>query len=198
MKPLATTLVLLLLGLLHATPLQASPAPEHAMPKTRLWLVLCDAAAERGVACPASVRPEDIQWAIPADLLTSNFRLILQSVHVDPLLHEIRFRLRFANQPSTPSFEAWCPLPADHAFLDAPLTANSFAPRSVHVLPQAALVSTRRPAVLHLHSENSWSTLRVRVLQSGELGDQIRVRIIGNGHTLLARVTGPDYLDAVF
>jgi len=198
MKWLKSTFVLLLTVLLPAMPAQAGPAPEHALAKTRLWLALCDAAAGRGVTCPQNVRPEDVQWAIPADSLRADARLQLQSVHLDPFLHEIRFRLRFANQPSTPSFEAWCSLRADPVFLGASLARHSVAPRSATVSPQAALVSIRRPAILHLHSENSEATLRVRVLQSGELGDAVRVRVIGNGHTLMARVAGPDYLDAVF
>jgi flagella basal body P-ring formation protein FlgA len=59
-------------------------------------------------------------------------------------------------------------------------------------------VSIRRPATLHLHSENSSATLQVRALQSGALGEIIRVRIVANGHILVARVTGPDLLDAAF
>jgi len=197
MKWLKPTLVLLTV-LLPATPAQAGPPPEHALAKTRLWLALCDAAAERGVPCPQNVRPEEVQWAIPADSLRADARLQLQSVQLDPLLHEIRFRLRFANQPSTPSFEVWCPLRADPAFLGASLARHLSSPRAATVPPQAALVSIRRPAILHLHSENSEATLRVRVLQSGELGDLVRVRVVSNGHTLIARVAGPDYLDAVF
>jgi flagella basal body P-ring formation protein FlgA len=40
--------------------------------------------------------------------------------------------------------------------------------------------------------------LRVKVLQEGKLGEVVRVRVAGNGHTLLARVAGPDTVEAEF
>jgi hypothetical protein len=40
--------------------------------------------------------------------------------------------------------------------------------------------------------------LSVRPLQGASIGETIRVRVPANGHTLLARVTGIDRLEAAF
>jgi hypothetical protein len=167
--------------------------------KERVWLALLDAAASRGIALPAQLRSQDIQWAAPSTLLAGNSRLAVQSISIDKLVKQIRFRLRISNNPSAPSFYAWCPLPAGQPSPSLE-TLHAHSPEHSQIAspPEAAPVSIRRPATLHLHSQNSSAVLQVRALQSGELGEIVRVRIMGNGHTLVARVAGPDFLDAVF
>jgi hypothetical protein len=167
--------------------------------KERVWLALRDAAAARGIALPANVRPEDIQWAAPLYLPADNSRLEVREVYVDKLLNQLRFRLRIPNNPSAPSFYAWCPLPPKQRPQFSERRPAHFQGHSNNGSPSTAeLVSIRRVATLHLHSENSLATLQVRPLQSGELGQTIRVRLPANGHTLVARIAGPDLLDADF
>lgn len=184
--------VLLLFTLLTSNVAAQTPAEARA----RIWQTVLDAATARGIQLPASIGPDDLRW-IASDAETENSSLLALSVNVDRLLNQIRFRLRIADRPGAPSFYAWCTLPRDDYSI-------SFAsPHRLQRTPSApgdafAPVSVRRFATLHLHSENSLATLRVRVLHSGTIGEYIRVRIISNGHTLLARVVGQDSVDASF
>ena len=170
----------------------------HLLTKEQLWPFLCAAAASHGIALPSGFRPEDIQWSVPAALPADDGPLEVRDVYVDKLLNQVRFRLRRLGRPSAPCSFAWCPLARKQQSNLAEM-APAHPLQSNHGLPPAAeLVSVRRLATLHLHSENSSATLQVKPLQSGELGQTVRVRVPANGHTLLARIAGPDLLDAVF
>lgn len=171
----------------------------HLLSIERLWPALRAAAASRGIALPADIRSQDIQWSAPMALPADDSQLEVQGVYIDKLLNQARFRLRFPNNPAAPSFYAWCPLPRTQQPQSAENTsAHSSGPSKLSLPSAAELVSIRRPATLHLHSENSSAMLQVRPLQSGELGQTVRVRLPANGHTLLARIAGPNLLDAVF
>jgi len=166
----------------------------------QVWPALRAAAAAHGIALPANIRSEDIQWSAPPALVPNDFQLEIRDVYVDNLLNQVRFRLRVPNNPAAPSFYAWCPLSQTQPPQFAQNTPTHSAGNSKQTLssPRVELVSIRRPATLHLHSQNSSAMLQVRPLQSGEAGQTIRVRVPANGHTLLARIAGQDLLDAVF
>jgi hypothetical protein len=164
-----------------------------------VWLAIEEAAAARGLTLPENLRAENIQWVSPTNAITGSPRFAVISVSVDKLLGQVRFRLRLANHPNAPLFYAWCPLRDAHKFVESG-TGETHTPKSssARVSEVAALVSIRRPAILHLHSENSSAMLRVRALQSGELGEVVRVRVLGTGATLVGRVAGTDFVDATF
>lgn len=167
--------------------------------RDRVWLAICAAAAARRLALPANFRSEDLGLAAPEMLFSPNAPLEVREVSIDRLLDQIRFRLRISNNPSSPSFYAWCPVPQESGVPGAPLSqTRSHMPSSLSAPPALQPVSTRRLATLHLHSENSSALLQVRPLECGQLGQAIRVRIPANGRTLVARVAGTDLLDAVF
>jgi hypothetical protein len=169
---------------------------ENLALKQQVWHAVYEMAATRGVRLPHSLRAEDIQWAAPSALLADGSPLEVQSVSVDRLLNQLRFRLRFLLHPEAPSFYAWCPLPEAHmATSNGADSASTAASRRSDAM---ALVSVRRQATLQLHSQNSSAVLRVRPLESGELGETVRVRVLGNGHTLVARIAGRDLLEAAF
>jgi hypothetical protein len=171
----------------------------HLLSMERVWPALRAAAASRGIALPANIRSQDLQWSAPLGLPADDSQLEVQGVYIDKLLNQARFRLRFPNNPAAPSFYAWCPLPRTQQPPFAENTPERSSRSSMRGLSSATeLVSIRRLATLHLHSENSSAMLQVRPLQSGELGQTVRVRLPANGHTLFARIAGPNLLDAVF
>ncbi len=124
-------------------------------------------------------------------------RLNVSEYAFDNLLGCARFRITSSSNPKAPPFYAWLstPRPSHHGD-----SANySHTARDTSRAPNApAPVESRRTALLYLHSENSSAMLSVRPLQSGSIGETIRVRVPTNGHTLLARVTGLDRLEAAF
>jgi hypothetical protein len=171
----------------------------HLLAKEQLWPALRAAAAAKGIALPADIHPGEVQWAAPLSVPTDDSRLEVRDVFVDKLLNQVRFRLRYFNNPSAPSFYAWCPLPrSQQRQFAGNAPGHSIEPSKRSSPPAGDLVSIRRLALLHLHSQNSSAMLQVRPLQSGELGQTIRVRVPANGHTLLARIAGLDQLDAAF
>jgi hypothetical protein len=173
---------------------EASP-----LSRERVWAAIMAAAASHRIALPANVGPENIDWAAPTGLPAGNAPLEVREVYLDKLLNQLRFRLRIANSPAAPSFEAWCSLPPrQQSRFSMKLAANQGSQSNRATLRLPGLVSERRLATLHLHSENSLAELQVHPLQSGELGETIRVRVPANGRTLLARISGPDLLDAAF
>ena len=188
------------------------PAVQFAVPETvvvrrevaaltpeKVWLALRAAAARHGWALPQDLRPEEIEWAAPVAAPEAEAPLEVQEAYLDPLLHQMRFRLHVAGNPNAPSFSAWCPARTQpRAQSGAKWSAGEPFAAGQHASAAAELVSPRRLATLHLHSENSFAMLQVRPLDAGALGQSIRVRLPSNGHTLRARVIDRDVLDAAF
>jgi hypothetical protein len=149
------------------------------------------------VTLPPDLRAEELEWTAPLEMPEEDAQLEVQEVSFDPLLQQTRFHLRVAGNPKAPSFSVgfFRKLPGETGLLGREQAGKNgvAGPGS-----SAELVSLRRLATLHLHSQNSFATLQVRPLEAGALGQVIRVRVPSNGHTLRARVAGPDALDAVF
>ena len=160
--------------------------------QAKLWFALRAAAARHGATLPEQIWPEDIYTSAPQAVLESDSPLEIRAISFDPALHQLRFRFRPAGNGSAPWFSAWCPF-----FEPRPLSGS---PPSVtlRVQPTETAVSTHRFATLQLRSDNSSATLQVRPLENGVVGQSIRVRIPSNGHTLRARITGADLLEAQF
>jgi hypothetical protein len=211
MKRLPVISIMVLLTLAFPKFLQAGPdeaiAPQRAIVqrardaavRERLWIAVQEAAAARGIALPTGLDAKTLQWAPSESMLTPNSSLVVQSVRQDLLLNELWVRLGVSTRPSAPSFYAWCRLAIEPSlYRQEGLAELSLSKDDISRPPDSSLVSVRRVAILHLHSQNSSGSLSVRPLQSGQLGEVVRVRVIGNGHTLVARVAGPDLLDATF
>jgi len=166
--------------------------------RERIWALLSAAANARGIDLPKDSCAQEIRWAAPLTLLDDESKVEVQDVHFDKLLNQARFRIRSLSNPKAPSFSAWCPLSDGQPLLPGKVQANATVSSSGEQPVAAEIVCPRRLATLQLRSLNSFATLRVRPLQSGRLGQLIRVRVPSNGHTLVARVAGPDLLEAVF
>lgn len=172
----------------------AAREQEQRAGQKKVLAALRTAAVRQGWPVPENLGPEAIEWPTAA-FSQADDRLEVRGISFDPLLHQLRFRFRVAGKASAPWFSGWCAaskLPGKSA------VSGEGRPQKHDSATAAALVSPRRPAMLYLHSENSFATLQVRPLEAGALGDSIRVRIPSNGHTLRARVVGTDLLDATF
>jgi hypothetical protein len=156
--------------------------------REKLWSALRAAAVRQGANLPEQVQPEDIHFS--SSLSGSDAPIQVQAISFDPLLHQLRFRFRQAGNASAPWFSGWCQTAPPDTTGHAAATAEHHSPNDP--------VSTRRLAILHLRSENSFATLQVHPLESGTLGQSIRVRVPSNGHTLRARVVSIDTLEATF
>lgn len=189
----------LLQVLLMGTIAQAGPVQKISLTKERVWSAVLEAAATRGIRLPDTLKAEDVQWAAPALRLADGSRLIVQLVGTDKLLGQLRFRLRLADYPSAPWISVWCPA-GDQAGApgDGIRPGGALEKWRAGSAPAVELVSIRRAATLRLHSQNASAMLWVKVLQPGRLGEVVRVRVVGNGHTLLARVVGRDLVVAEF
>jgi len=183
-KPLA--LAILVLGSL--LPWCTMCAAENQQAK--LWFALRAAAARRGATLPEEIWPESIHFSAPEGMFDNDAPMEVRAISFDPALHQLRFRFRLAGNAAAPWFYAWCES-------SKPIDAGQVEGARPSREAQTA-VSTRRLAILNLHSDNSLATLQVRPLEAGVIGQSIRVRIPSNGHTLRARVTGTDTLEAQF
>jgi hypothetical protein len=188
---------LLLQLLLMATFAQAGPVAKVSLTKEQVWSAVLEAAASRGIRLPDTLKAEDVQWAAPALRIADGSRLTVQLVGTDKLLGQLRFRLRLAESPSAPWISVWCPA-GDQAGARVDGIGLGSALQNRRPAPVVELVSMRRAATLRLHSQNASAMLWVKVLQPGRLGEVVRVRVLGNGHTLLARVAGRDVVQAEF
>lgn len=167
--------------------------PGKAIAKEDICEILRRELAARGRWEANEIRPEDVElqstWQMPDELP----RLRLKELVVDPLLGRMRFRLRSVRNPNAPDIYGWLRVGGDNATLKVAVAKEPPAKPA-----EVSMVKANRPATLFLHSLNSESLLHVRALQSGSLGESIRVRFAANGHTLVAKVVGPDRLEASF
>ena len=199
--PVHSMLLAGFLGVLQPTLSGQAPAlvcqKSQCEVRETLWKAVRLAAARSGVALSSVAGPESLEWYAPAPLLREVSSAEVQDVTIDPFLHSARFRLRITHEPQAPSFFAWCPLEdATPARTSWWRLADNSATVRTDIGPIA--VDPRRWATLQLHSQNSFASLRIRPLQCGIVGQAIRVRVPGNGHTLRARVVGIDLVEADF
>jgi hypothetical protein len=167
---------------------------EGTVQRERVWTAL-QAAAERQGWSLEGVVPERIEWSAPMAILENDEPLEAQAISLDPLLHQLRFRLRGATRSNAPWFSAWCPPGVDFA-PSRDLGAKNMAAEPSAAVPAA--VRAHELLTLYLHSENSFAALQVRTLESGAVGQFVRVRVPLNAHTLRARVVGIDMVEAEF
>ena len=158
--------------------------------------VLQSFLAARPDASPVSITSDQISMEASISVPEGDARLSVTEFAFDNLLGCARFRISSHANAKAPPFYAWLSMPRP---LHPAESGRSHTPHDTARAPTApAAVESRRMATLYLHSANSSTLLRVRPLQRGSLGETIRVRVPTNGRTLLASVTGPDLLDAVF
>jgi len=165
----------------------------RAISREEICEILRHELATRGSPQSAEINVEDVElqstWEIPGG--AKGIRL--KELVADPLLGRTRFRLRWVGSSSAPELYGWLRLKANDS-----KTISKTAGDATDELAVKPIVVANRLALLFLHSQNSETLMRVRVLQPGRLGDSIRVRIPANGHTLMARVVGQDRLDLSF
>jgi len=128
--------------------------------------------------------------------------LEVTQITFDEFIGCARFRLWTRSAPEVHPFFATARTSTQSPILSSSLSATNTGVASVALRgsksAQPILIESNRLARLHLHSANASMLLEVKTLQRGSLGDVIRVRLPGNGKTLLARVDGSGSLEAGF
>lgn len=152
--------------------------PNVAIPDFRLQDISFDATIE---VPPGEPRLEVTKMVFDQQTGRTSFRLVAHSAHgIVPFYVTARTR---TDESATSVRVA---------------RAKSLTGDQVSATASAMLVDPRTPAILYLHSPDSYMIISVRPLQRGRLGENIRVRLPANGKTLIARVTGSGRLDATF
>jgi len=119
----------------------------------------------------------------------------------DEFIGRARFRLWTRSAPEVHPFFATARISTQFGSLSpasTPARSAVVSASSESSIAQPYLIESNRFARLQLHSLNANILLQVKALQRGRLGDVIRVRLPGNGKTLLARVIGSQSLNASF
>ena len=146
-----------------------------------------------------SLQMRDIALDSDVRVPPGNAGLIVTQAAYDQFIGRARFRLRAKSAPCVLPFFVTVKLGTAAPVLPyAHNLVNIVAHSSSSIVGSSAqiLVSTDRPARLHLHSPNMDVLLQVLPLQKGHLDDVIRVRLLGTGRIMQARVTAAGFLDA--
>ena len=147
----------------------------------------------------ASIQQDDIALDTDVRVPPGDAGLVVTQARLDPLLGRARFRLWARSAPGVLPFFATAELARSTATpSSSPLPLSLGSRSQIEQLDASlqVLVSADRPARLHLHSSNMDMVLLVRPLQKGRLGDVIRVRLVGTGRIMQARVAADGLLDA--
>jgi hypothetical protein len=173
-------------------------AEAESASKAHVLAAIQTAMESRGYAFPkgACSRELELNVTIPEETATT---LIVASIKFDSGLGRARFLLRSRENRKAPPFYAWCTFAATGRRTTVVQEGDSkVSSQSEESALGPVLVDVRRTASLFLHSENSATVVRVRVLQSGHMDDRVRVRLPLHGKTLTARVVGKDAVDSTF
>jgi hypothetical protein len=148
------------------------------------------------------IKVEDVSLDAAVFVPPQECRLEVTQMSFDDLIGRARFRFWTPSSPSVAPFYVTAKLPRSPDFNSfREMSASSALPGSIsrgHHLREPILIQPGHQARLHLHSANSSLLLQVTPLQSGHLGELIRVRLPANGHVLQARVLPNGVLDANF
>ncbi len=145
--------------------------------------------------CPEALT-FDAAFAVPG----ADARLEVTQIVFDETIGRTRFRLQPHTAPGSNAFFVTARA-APKAFARVSTNAarlTSVSTKAVSVVDSPVLVDPRQFARLHLRSPSAEMLLAVKPLQRGHLGETIRVRVPSSGKTLQGRVTGKDFLEAVF
>jgi hypothetical protein len=172
---------------------------ERPVTREEALAAIQSALAKSHVAGAPEFRPEDLTLDAALEVPRANARLEVTQITFDQAIGRARFRL----QPHTATG-------ANAFFVTARVAPEASAGVSANALrltspstkalsvDSPVLVDPRQFARLHLRSPSADMLLAVKPLQRGHLGETIRVRLPSSGKTLQGRVTGKNFLEAVF
>lgn len=169
----------------------------HLVTREEAFAAIRQALAKSNDSALSDFQPEDLSFGA-AQLPDQASQLLVTEMAFDEFIVRARFRLSSASARAVRPF-----------YVTAQLSSRPFAPISASTPPGGAgpiatsepslvLVQPGHPARLRLHSSNANIILEVQPLQTGHLGEIIRVRLPANGKTLRARVLAGGALDADF
>jgi hypothetical protein len=157
------------------------------------------ASAKNPAADFPYLQPQDISFEAEVRVPPGDAGLEVTQIKSDPFVGRARVRLWPRSARGVLPFYVSVRVRGDASESSAPL-ATHFVPASSRAtensISSPVLVSPNRPARLRLHSANLDMLLDVRPLESGRLGDVVRVRLLGTGRTVRAAVASEAYLDA--
>jgi len=174
----------------------------HQVTREEVYAAIQQALAKNDVSGLPPFQLADLSFDAAVFVPDGRPELEVTQMAFDEFIGRARFRLWTRSAPEVHPFFATARGGLGAAdvssFYAAPRKPAFPAASRESQVAQAYLVETNRLARLHLHSPNANLLLEVKTLQRGRLGDVIRVRLPGNGKTLLATVVGSESLDASF
>jgi hypothetical protein len=173
---------------------------ERLLTREEALAAIQSALAKSHVAGAPEFRPEDLTFDAALEVPRANARLEVTQIAFDEAIGRARFRLQPHTAPGANAFfvtarvvpEAPAGVSANALRLISPST------KALSVVDSPVLVDPRQFARLHLRSPGADISLAAKPLQRGHLGETIRVRLPSSGKTLQGRVTGKNFLEAVF
>jgi len=162
-----------------------------------IYAAIQSALARNPLPGLTSLQLQDLALDADVRVPPGNAGLVVTQATLDQFLGRARFTLLPTSAPGVHAFFVTAKLAASvpdwpHALSRQLMTVASHSVAAIDTSGQF-LVAADRPARLHIHSSNMDMFLEVRPLQKGRLGDVMRVRLLGTGRTIQARV-GPDGL----
>jgi hypothetical protein len=172
---------------------------ERTLTREEAFAAIQTARAQDPNAAIPDFRLQDISLDATVEVPRGEPRLEVTKMVFDQQTGRTRFRLVARSADGIVPFYVTARTPADESAATlAVALATSLTGDRVSAPASAMLVDPRTPAILYLHSPDSYMLISVKPLQRGRLGENIRVRLPANGKTLIARVTGNGRLDATF
>jgi flagellar basal body P-ring formation chaperone FlgA len=173
---------------------------ERLLTQEEALAAIQSALAKSHIAGAPEFRPEDLTLDAALAVPSAGARLEVTQIAFDEAIGRARFRLQPHTAPGANAFFVTARVAPE-----APARISTAAPRltsmstkALSVVDLPVLVDPRQFARLRLRSPSAEMLLAVKPLQRGHLGETIRVRLQSSGKTLRGRVTGKDFLEAVF
>jgi hypothetical protein len=172
---------------------------ERLLTREEALAAIQSALAKSHVAGAPEFRPEDLTLDAALEVPRANARLEVTQIVFDEGIGRARFRLQPHTNPGANAFFVTARVaPEASARVSANALRLTPSIKALSVVDSPVLVDPRQFARLHLRSPGADMLLAVKPLQRGRLGETVRVRLPSSGKTLQGRVTGKNFLEAVF
>ena len=162
--------------------------------------VVREALAKQGIACAEALRAEAIQFEANVQLPEESARLVVTQIEIDPALGRVRFRLHEQEASSVPPVFVTAALgdPLLGELRRKMETSGSGGGRVRRQSAGPVLIRSGQVARIRMHSRDLEILVDVTPLESGRLGETIRVRLPDTGKILRAQVLSGGALEASF
>jgi len=160
--------------------------------------VVRKALAKLGIACAEALRAEEIQFEANVQLPDESARLVVTQIEIDPALGRVRFRLHEQKASSVPPVFVTAALALLGELRRKMETSGSGGGRVRRQSAGPVLIRSGQVARIRMHSRDLEILVDVTPLESGRLGETIRVRLPDTGKILRAQVLSGGALEASF